>query len=144
MKTITTEIIINAKPEKVWTVLTDFEKYPSWNPFIQQIYGDKKVGSNLTTVLQQPGGKKMTFKPVVLEYLENKEFRWKGKLFVKGLFDGEHFFILSKYEDSKTKLIHGENFNGILVGVFGKMLDKTKQGFELMNKALKNECENKE
>ncbi len=144
MKKITTEIIINAEPKKVWSVLTDFEKYPSWNPFVRYIHGDKKVGSNLTVVLQQPGSKKMTFKPVVLEYRENEEFRWKGKLFVKGLFDGEHFFILSKYEDGKTKFVHGEKFSGILVGIFNKMLDKTKDGFELMNKALKSECENKE
>jgi len=44
MKEIKTEIIINTKPEKVWEVLTDFENYPTWNPFIQNIFGEQKVG----------------------------------------------------------------------------------------------------
>ena len=44
MKEIKTEIIIDSKPEKVWEVLTDFENYPTWNPFIQNISGEQKVG----------------------------------------------------------------------------------------------------
>ena len=34
MKEIITETIVDTKPEKVWEVLTDFENYPTWNPFI--------------------------------------------------------------------------------------------------------------
>ena len=42
MKEIKTEII-DTKPEKVWEVLTDFENYPTWNPFIQNILENKKL-----------------------------------------------------------------------------------------------------
>jgi Polyketide cyclase / dehydrase and lipid transport len=38
-KEIVTEIEINAAPSRVWQVLTDFEKYPIWNPFIKKITG---------------------------------------------------------------------------------------------------------
>ena len=38
-KEIKTEILINAAPEKVWSILTNFEKYPDWNPFIKSING---------------------------------------------------------------------------------------------------------
>jgi hypothetical protein len=141
MKEVKTEIIINAKPEKVWSILTDFKNQPNWNPFISNISGEKKIGSNLKVSIKPPDGKGMTFKPVVLKFEENKEFRWKGKLMVKGIFDGEHYFIVSKDGDNKTKFIHGEKFSGILVNLFGKMLDKTKDGFKLMNKSLKSECE---
>lgn len=34
---ISTEILINAIPDKIWAILTDFDKYPSWNPFIKYI-----------------------------------------------------------------------------------------------------------
>ncbi len=43
MKQIETEILINAKPDKVWQVLTDFESHSKWNPFIKSISGEKKV-----------------------------------------------------------------------------------------------------
>lgn len=83
----------------------------------------------------------MTFKPVVLKFEPKKEFRWKGKLGIQGIFDGEHYFILEEVDNNQTKLIHGEKFSGILVYVMGNVLEKTKIGFELMNEALKKQSE---
>jgi hypothetical protein len=36
-KEIKTEILINATPEKVLSILTIFDNYPNWNPFIKSI-----------------------------------------------------------------------------------------------------------
>jgi hypothetical protein len=141
MKKIETEIIINTDISTVWNVLTDFDNHPNWNPFIKSIQGIKSVGEKLTVSIKPPEGNGMTFKPVILKYEPNKEFRWKGKLGIKGIFDGEHFFILEKLNENQTKFIHGEKFSGILVALMGGALDKTKEGFQLMNEALKNECE---
>jgi hypothetical protein len=71
----------------------------------------------------------------------NKEFRWKGKLGINGIFDGEHYFILESVDKDITKFIHGEKFSGLLVPFVRKMLDKTQKGFQLMNESIKNECE---
>jgi hypothetical protein len=141
MKKIETEIIINTDISTVWNVLTDFDNHPNWNPFIKSIQGIKSVGEKLTVSIKPPDGNGMTFKPVILMYEPNKEFRWKGKLGIKGIFDGEHFFVLEKLKEDQTKFIHGEKFSGILVALMGGALDKTKEGFQLMNVALKNECE---
>ncbi len=143
MKEIQTTITINAPSERVWEVLTDFENHPTWNPFIKAISGDKQAGGKLIVFLQPPGGSGMTFKPSILVFDEKKEFRWKGKLFVPGIFDGEHYFLLQDKGDNTTKFTHGEKFTGILTGFVGSVLDKTKEGFDLMNKALKAECERK-
>ncbi len=40
MVQISTEIEINASPERVWQVLTDFPSLPDWNPFLQTAEGD--------------------------------------------------------------------------------------------------------
>lgn len=142
MKQIETQIIIDAALEKVWHVLTDFDNHPKWNPFIRSIAGPKIVGQNLVVLLGAPNQKPMTFKPVVLKFTPNKEFRWRGKLLLPGIFDGEHYFILEEISPYKTKFTHGEIFEGILVNLLSGMLDKTKLGFEAMNVALKNRCEN--
>ena len=141
MKRIETEILIEASPEKVWSVLTDFESHPRWNPFIKSIEGEKLVGKNLVVSIKPPGGGGMTFKPVVLKFDPLREFRWKGKLGVKGIFDGEHYFILEEAGASRTRFIHGEHFSGILVALMKGMLDITRDGFVLMNQSLKEECE---
>lgn len=141
MRAIKAEIRINAKPEKVWAILTDFERYPEWNPFIKSIAGRKDIGKQLSVAIQLPDSSTMRFKPVILRFSENKELRWKGKLFIKGLFDGEHFFLLTDNNDGTTTFTQGENFSGILAGLFGKVLERTKNGFVLMNEAIKEKSE---
>jgi hypothetical protein len=141
MKNIQTEILILADTAKVWDVLMNFDSYPKWNPFITSISGERKLGNRLTVSINPPGGKGMTFKPNILTLEANKEFRWKGKLGINGIFDGEHYFILEVLENDKTKFIHGEKFSGLLVPLVGKMLDKTQKGFQLMNESIKKECE---
>jgi len=143
MKKITTEIEINAPVEKVWAVLTDFNNYPKWNPFIISIDGDIKEGKQFKVILQQPDSKPMTFKPICLKLEKNKEFRWLGHLFIAGLFDGEHIFELQALNDGKTRFIQKENFKGLLVPLLWKQLDtKTRAGFELMNEKVKELAEN--
>jgi hypothetical protein len=83
----------------------------------------------------------MQFKPTILKYEKNRELRWIGKLFFKGLFDGEHYFVLSDNKDGTTTFLQGETFNGVLVPVFKSALNNTKTGFNLMNEALKFEAE---
>ena len=36
---------IDARPEVVWGVLADFERYPEWNPSLPSIAGDLRVGT---------------------------------------------------------------------------------------------------
>ena len=141
MKNMESDIIIDAPAEKVWNILMDFESHPEWNPFIRSISGEPKEGENITVRLKPPDGKEMTFRPVILKNEREKEFRWKGKLFIKGLFDGEHYFKLEKIDNSTTKFIHGENFSGILVGLLSGALKNTLAGFQDMNEALKARCE---
>jgi hypothetical protein len=141
-KEIKSQIIINASPEKVWAVLVDFKNYPNWNTFIKSISGEVKEGSKIKVYIEPPEGKGMTFKPKVLVFNANKEWRWIGHLLFPGLFDGEHIFELMDNGDGTTTFIQRENFRGVLVQFFKKMLEvNTKNGFELMNKELKKRVE---
>lgn len=73
-KEIKTEILIHATPAKVWAILTNFEDYPNWNPFIKSIQGAVKVGHKFTARIEPPEAKGMTFKPTVLAFEPNVEF----------------------------------------------------------------------
>jgi len=84
----------------------------------------------------------MTFKPKVLAVEPNKEFRWKGHLLIPGLFDGEHIFELIDNGNGSITFVQREQFKGILVPLFKKMLDNnTKRGFEQMTAKLKELAE---
>lgn len=142
-QSIRTEIIINASKEKVWEVLTDFEKYPQWNPFIIEVQGKAVAGSHLRNTMLN-GESKMVFKPKVLKVEKNRYFDWLGSLFVKGLFDGHHQFELEEISSNQVKLKHSENFSGILSGMILKKIGSdTRQNFVRMNQALKQQAEQK-
>lgn len=142
MKTIETQIVIEATGSQVWSTLMNFNNYPNWNPFIRHITGAVKKGNTLDVTIQLKEGSSMDFKPVVLVAEEQREFRWKGKLFVTGLFDGEHYFILKEQADGHVLFTHGECFTGLMTGpLFSMIASDTEKGFKAMNIALKNLCE---
>ncbi len=144
-KEIKTEILIHASCQKVWSVLTNFNDYSNWNPFIKSIQGELKIGNKIRARLQPPGAQGMTFTPTILALEPNKVFKWLGHLLVSGLFDGEHCFTLQDMGNGTTLFIQSEKFSGILVSLFKKMIDQnTFQGFDLMNQKLKEICEKEE
>lgn len=141
-KHISTQILIGATPQRVWSILTDFEAYPQWNPFVRSVSGHIAPGQTIRVELQQPGSGIMTIKPKVLALEEPRVFRWIGHLLFRGLFDGEHAFEVRDNGDGSSTFTQSERFGGILVPLFSKMLDtKTLKGFFLMNEALKARCE---
>lgn len=136
---IETSIDIDAPPERVWDVLTDFEAYPTWNPFIKSVEGVPLEGDMLKVTLQAATeDKPITFEPLVTFVDPKMELRWEGQLMLPKLFDGEHYFILEKTADG-TRLTHGENFTGILL----LMVDVPgfEVSFDAMNQALKQRVE---
>lgn len=140
MKELKTEIILNAPVEKVWSTLISFSTYSEWNPFIPSIKGEAKEGTYLTNTMIN-NGKEMVFKPIVTKVEKNRHFEWLGSA-VAGAFKGRHYFILEDLGNAQTKLIHGEKFSGILSGFILRFIgEDTLQGFQKMNKALKDRVE---
>ncbi|MBN1482516.1 SRPBCC domain-containing protein [candidate division KSB1 bacterium] len=142
MKELFTEIIINASSDKVWDVLTDFDSYPEWNPFVRELRGDVQVGKRIEAVLQAPNQKEMKFRPRVIKLVPRREFRWYGMLGIRGLFEGEHIFEVHPAEPRKVRFVQREIFSGILARAILKNIEEnTRAGFEQMNAALKERCE---
>lgn len=138
---IRTEIIINASSERVWQILMDFAGYRSWNPFIVDLRGNAAVGSRLLNTIVA-NGKEYTFKPIVTENNACLRFEWLGNLFIKGIFDGRHYFEIETVNDTQVKFIHGEIFSGLLAsGMLNKIGTSTRLGFIEMNQALKRIAE---
>ena len=141
-----TEIVIDASADRVWSTLTDFARFPEWNPFVRAIEVDGAlavdgaiaVGARLAIQLTTPAGKKMKFSPRVITLEPARHFAWLGRVLIPGLFDGEHHFELEPIDAGTTRFVHSERFSGVLVPLFRRSLDTdTRAGFEAMNRALK-------
>jgi hypothetical protein len=138
--TIDTTVDINAGKDAVWDVLTDFASYQEWNPVVR-IEGAPEVGTRLVVHLTGDGGHGMSFKPKVLAATPGKELRWLGKLGLRGIAAGEHFFALTSNEDGTTRLNHGERYSGALIALAKGSSANSGAAYEAFSQALKQRVE---
>ncbi len=136
-KHIHTEIEIQAPPQTVWEILVNNEAYPSWNPYHVKVEGKMETGSRLFVEIHKPNGEKVEIEPHVMRIIPFKELVWGGGL--RGVFFGEHSFLLSPLGDQSTHLVHKEHFSGITIPFAS--LDSIEEGYQLMNEALKARAE---
>jgi signal transduction histidine kinase len=132
-------IDIHATPEQVWEALTGFEAYDGWNPFMRRVAGAPEVGSRLRIELSPPDGRRIVVSPSVVVADPGRELRWRGALPL-GLFTGEHAYLITPAE-SGARVVHRGWYRGLLVRIFGSVIDRTGRGFEHMHLALKERAE---
>lgn len=138
MKQLTASIHIAATPEQVWQILTDFNRYPEWNPFIIFMKGEAAPGQTLRETVRQPDGKQLQFTSRIVIWNVGKHLAWDGYLGAPFLFKGRHEFILEEIA-SGTQLTQRETFTGLLLPFLN--IDTILPGYHQMNEALKTKAE---
>ncbi len=131
---------VEAAPEQVWAVLTDFSAYPIWNPFIYPVKGDPRPGSTLEITLHSASGS-ATYPATVVTAEPNHELSWTGKVFGSGLFDVTFTFTIEPRQDGRTRLAARETRTGLAPAVGWLMQSDVPQGLDEMVKALRNRAE---
>src|SRR4051812_2252331 len=115
-KEVITEIRIDASPDHVWQTLTADSHWGAWNPFLTKVEGRLARGEKIQIVIEMPGKRAMAIQPRVLKAEPGQELRWKGRLVLPGIFDGEHYFKMER-AGRGTRFIQGEHFSGLLIHV---------------------------
>lgn len=136
-KHIYTEIEITAAPKTVWTILADNNRYAQWNPYHVSVQGVMKEGEKLNVTLHKPNGEVVHIDPHVMRIIPLQELTWGGG--IKGIFHGEHTFLLEEIRQGHTKLVHKESFTGVAIPFAS--LDGIEEGYNRMNQALKARAE---
>lgn len=137
MRIIEHVIDIPASPATVWQILTERDRYDEWNAFMTELSGRLAVGERLRVTIRL-GRRAMTFRPTVLAIEEGSLIRWRGRLGVPGIVDGEHELRLEAIPDGSTRFVQREVFTGLLVPLARRILDNTEAGFADMNAALRD------
>jgi hypothetical protein len=70
----------------------------------------KRLPNWCGTLIQAPGSRIMGFQPTVLRAEPNRELRWRGRLWMPGLFDGEHSFIVEAHGPDRARFVQHETF----------------------------------
>lgn len=141
VRTVAMLVDINAPGDRVWQTLTDLNGYREWNPFLTSAQGTLMPGSTLTFTAKT-GNRSITLHPRVVEVEPGTRFSWVDRLISSAIFEDKNTFEMIEVDQSHTRVIHAEQFRGILVGPLWRRLSPPfLAGSRAMNEALKRRCE---
>jgi len=142
INSVFTEIEINAKPEEVWRVLTDWDNLKEWSSsFIGISVEQMKAGESFMVYFKNPlNGKIIEFERKCTAYVEGRMFSWTGE-FSSGVSDN-HIYKLEPMENGTTLFkqedgIHGRQSK--LLNLLGKK--HMKSMYEKFDRELKARVE---
>ena len=152
MHEIRTQVDIAAGASLVWSVLTDFSRYPSWNPTIRGVEGEFERGSTIriaerVAIPAKPGpqrAKPATVRQTVgtLEHIrEPRQLTWASHSRL-GLLGVQRRFSIESLPDGNVRFHQVERIRGLLAPfVWRKLAREHGEAFERMNRALKARAE---
>jgi len=142
MKEINTKIEISSTSDEVWKVLMDIPNWSKWNPIVNKIEGNLKVGEELSiTMSDSKGNDGKKYKSIITEIDKNERFSFIAIMMAKFMFSAERIIELQTTETG-TVFTQREIYTGLMVSLFWKKLstDATEM-LNSMNMALKKEVE---
>lgn len=137
------DVVIDAPPEAVWSVLIDLPAHAAWNHQLTHLGGAVVKGEQLHLRLSADGAEPYEFFAEVTQLEAPKHFAWLGRTGLPRVFDGHHHFELEPLADGRTKLVNREQYSGVLSPLMRRlpMMANAQPGFAAMNEDLKREVE---
>jgi demethylmenaquinone methyltransferase / 2-methoxy-6-polyprenyl-1,4-benzoquinol methylase len=143
VKTLAAKIDVEAPPDRVWEVLTDFPSYPQWNPFMFSVEGRAEAGAHLRIGMQRRGGMVLRFGGRVVVADPPRELAWTGEGLRghwPGLLRGDRRVVIEPLAGGRSRLQMHTTFTGVLSPLMA-WLERYREAFGEMEAALKARAE---
>ena len=138
MKSFTASIVIRAPVERIWSLLTDAERYPMWNSTVERISGRIAPGEKIAVYTKMTAGR--AFPVSVTEFSANRRMVWSGGLPL-GLFTGQRTFTLRQATDGCIEFVMHEEFRGPLARLITQSVPDLQPAFDAFAADLKRRAE---
>ncbi len=113
--TWTHEAVFDASPEQVWAVITDFESYETWNPWILRANGPVEVGERVDIEVRL-GDDTRTMWHRVVELTPPRRFCWRDGGATTAFVTGLRCRELSPADGGGTRLLQVLTVGGAFRG----------------------------
>ena len=139
---VSTSIVINATPEQVWDVLTDFTSYPDWSTTFQGLEGDIRNGGQVMATFPDGMGNFLPFTHELI-YEDNVRFGWSDPILIfPGIVDN-HFYTVEAC-GSETVFSQTDEFIGTDNNITPLALaNLVLESYQIFNSELKTEVESR-
>lgn len=128
---------ISASPETIWSILTDVQRYPEWDPGTERVEGQVAPGEKIEVYARINPDR--TFPVTVTEFEPGRRMTWTSGMPL-GLFKGERTFTLTP-RGERTDFSMQEVFTGLLLPIIGRTIPDLSATFEQFADALKARAE---
>ena len=137
---VETRCFFDATADRIWRVLTQFDAYRYWNPFIEQVCGPLAQGEVMQLSLKSRWGWHVRLKAVVVGLEPHARIEWMGSKFSPSLLLIEHRLkVVRNAEGAGAEVIHSERVSGLLLPLFRWAIKRDLQaGFANMNASFKS------
>jgi hypothetical protein len=129
---------ISAKPEAIWTILTDGANYPSWDSGVERFEGRIAPGETVKIYVKVNPGRAFPIK--VTEFVPGQRMVMSGGMPL-GLFKGKRMFTLSPQGNGTTKFNMREEYTGPLLPLLWRSIPDLGPSFNQFANGLKQRAE---
>ena len=130
-------INVQAKPSRIWAMLTNAQDFPRWNSTIQSIEGQIGLGQKIK--LRATIAPERTFNLTVREFAQEQRMVWNDGM--APMFTGVRSFTLTPKPDGSTDFWMSEVFSGLMLPMIAGSLPNFAPVFEQYARDLKLEAE---
>src|SRR5262245_19271969 len=142
MPRIRAELEIHAPAERIFSILTDLEHYPQWNPFTPRVESTLPPGDPTQLPVRLRGARLSHRVELVSANEPPKRLCWKMGLGAGWLLSAERCQVLTPLGEGRTRFVNEDVFRGLLaplvLWLFGSALQR---GFDDVAVALKKHAE---
>jgi hypothetical protein len=134
MRQFVASTTIRARPETIWTLLTDATGYTQWNSTIERIEGRIAAGGTVTVFAKTAPGRAFTLR--VTEFVPPRRMVWTGGMPL-GLFAGTRSYTLNPVSDAEVEFTMCEEYSGLLARLITRSIPDLQPSFDTFAADLK-------
>jgi hypothetical protein len=129
-------IHIQAKPERVWAIMTNAGDFPRWNSTVKSIEGS--IASGQVIKLVAAISPTRVFNLQIIEFVPGKKMVWSDG---NAMFKGVRTYTFSPKQDTTTDFSMSEVYTGLMLPMIAGSLPDFAPVFEQYLADLKHEAE---
>jgi hypothetical protein len=129
-------VVVDAPRGAIWSMLTEFDRYDEWNPYIVEASGAATTGSTVDLRLRSGGttGDTESRSAEMLIVRPQRKLEWRTRVLAPGVLDREQIFRIVPEPSGRWVVMQDLKLEGVLAPFVD--VDEEREGLAAMLEAI--------